>query len=54
MGNITALNLPEWISVIQNTVVSLEYQLRDRTVEDVLTNRGSIDSMWQQLLRDYK
>lgn len=49
-GNITALNIPEWTSLITNTIAEAKYQLRDKTVEESLFNREIIESNWDKLL----
>ena len=49
-GNITALNLPEWASLISNTIAELKYQLRDKSVEEVIHNREIINDNWFKLL----
>ena len=49
-GSPTALNLPEWCSLIKNTVYELKYQLRDKTVEKVICNRETINQNWLILL----
>lgn len=52
MGNMTALNLVEWISLIKNTLITLKYQVRDKDIETVLHNRNIIDDNWTQLMMD--
>lgn len=54
MGNMTALNLPEWISLIKDTIINFKYQLRDRNVEKVLANRDIISDNWYELLGEKK
>ena len=49
-GNITALNLPEWTSLIKNTIYELSYQLRDKSVEKAILNREIINDNWEKLL----
>jgi len=49
-GSITALNLPEWCSLIKHTVNELRYQLRDKSVEKVISNRDTIEANWINLL----
>lgn len=49
-GNPTALNLPEWMSLLRNTIVSLKYQFREKDVEQVLFNRSIINENWEKLL----
>ena len=48
-GNITALNLPGWFSLIKDTLVNLKYQLRDKTVETIAFNREVINDNWKEL-----
>lgn len=48
-GNITALNLPEWTSLIMDTIAETKYQLRDKTVEEALFNRDIINNNWDKL-----
>lgn len=50
MGNMTALNLVEWISLLKNTIINLKYQFRDKTVEQVLLNREIINDNWKKLM----
>lgn len=52
MGNMTALNLPEWISLIKNTINTLSYQLRDKKVEQTISNRETISRNWSLLIED--
>lgn len=49
-GNFTALNLPEWSSLIRNGVINVKYVLRDKSVETVLNNRETINNNWYSLL----
>ncbi len=51
-GNVTALNLPEWISFAKNGMITLKYVLRDKTVEKVIFNRDVIDENWDKLFRN--
>lgn len=48
LGNITALNLTEWASLIKDTIAESKYQLRDKSVETVLFNREIIHDNWKQ------
>ena len=50
-GNITALNLPEWISVIKNILSEMKYQIRDKSVEQAIFNREIISDNWRKLLQ---
>ena len=50
MGNMTALNLSEWASLIHDTIAESKYQLRDKSVETALFNREIISDNWKQLL----
>ncbi len=49
-GNITALNLPEWCSLLKNTIYNLKYELRDKTIETFLSNRKDINQNWSVLM----
>ncbi len=49
-GNITALNLPEWCSLLKNTIYNLKYELRDKTVETIISNRKAINDNWSLLM----
>ena len=49
-GNMTALNLPEWASLIKDTIAEMKYQLRDKSVEEAIFNREIISDNWQMLL----
>ena len=51
-GNITALNLPEWCSLIKNAIAEMKYQLRDKSIEKVLQNREAISKNWMILLEN--
>lgn len=51
MGNVTALNLLEWCSLLKSTIYELKYQLRDKSVEKALYNREIINQNWLTLLR---
>ena len=50
MGNVTALNIPEWCSLLKNTIYELKYQLRDKSVEKALYNREVINQNWLKIL----
>lgn len=52
MGNMSALNLPEWISLIKNTINTLCYQLRNKKVEQTISNRETISRNWSLLIED--
>jgi len=49
-GSITALNLPEWTFLIKHTIFELRYQLRDKSIEKVISNRDTIEANWINLL----
>ena len=49
-GNMTALNLPEWASLIKDTIAEMKYQLRDKSVEEAIFNREIISDNWKMLL----
>ena len=51
MGNITALNISEWISLIQNSIVYLRYQIRDKSIEQVIFNREIISDNWNTIMK---
>ena len=51
MGNITALNISEWISLIQNSIVNLRYQIRDKSIEQVIFNREIISDNWKTIMK---
>ncbi|MBQ6490289.1 MAG: hypothetical protein IJI75_13815 [Solobacterium sp.] len=51
MGNITALNISEWISLIQNSIVNLRYQIRDKSIEQVIFNREIISDNWNTIMK---
>lgn len=52
LGNPTALNLPEWISLLLNTIVSLKYDFRDKSVDKAISNRSVIDNNWRSILNN--
>lgn len=52
MGNMTALNIPEWTSLIQDTVINLKYQMREKDVENLISNREIISDKWKKLLME--
>ena len=54
MGNVTALNLTEWCSLLKNTIYELKYQLRDKSVEKAMYNRGVISQNWMTLFETSK
>lgn len=54
LGNMTALNLPEWVSLIKDTIAEAKYQLRDKHVELALFNREILSDNWDKLLDDEK
>ena len=49
MGSITALNIAEWASMIQDTIINLKYQLRDKSIEKVIAQREIISGNWIKL-----
>lgn len=49
MGNMTALNLPEWISLIRDTVIHTKYQMRDKNLEKIIADREIINENWKKL-----
>ena len=49
MGSITALNIAEWASRIQDTIINLKYQLRDKSIEKVIAQREIISGNWIKL-----
>ena len=49
-GNMTALNLPEWTSLLKDTIADMKYQLRDKSVERAILNREIISDNWKALL----
>lgn len=49
-GNMTALNLPEWTSLLKDTIAEMKYQLRDKSVEIAILNREIISDNWKALL----
>ncbi len=48
-GNMTALNLPEWISLLKDTIITLKYQYREKSVEEIIGNREIINDNRQKL-----
>ena len=48
-GNVTALNLPEWISLIKSLMTNLKYCLRDKDIETIQFNRKAITQNWNNL-----
>ena len=48
-GNITALNISEWLSLLKDTIIVSKYYLRDKTVEKIVYNRAVIDENWLKL-----
>ena len=53
MGNITALNIAEWASLLQDTIIDLKYQLRDKDIEKVIAQREIIKDNWQNLSQQF-
>lgn len=51
-GNPTAINLPEWASLISNTIASVKYELRNKDVERAIEGRNRISQTWAVLLLD--
>ena len=49
-GNITALNLPEWISLLQDSLISIKYEFRDKKIERIIFNRETINDNWIKLI----
>lgn len=54
MGNMTALNLPEWTSLIQDTIINMKYQMREKNVEAIIAGREIISDNWSRLLYESK
>lgn len=52
MGNMTALNLPEWMALLRDGVDVAVYQMRDKSTELVVSNREVINQNWNILLKD--
>lgn len=50
MGNMTALNLPEWMALLRDGVDVAVYQMRDKSAEQVVDNREVINKNWKILL----
>lgn len=50
MGNMTALNLPEWTSLIQDTIINMKYQMREKNVEKIIAGREIISDNWNKLI----
>jgi len=48
-GNPTALNLSEWISLLNNSIATLKYQHRDKDVEMAIAARAAINQNWSAL-----
>ncbi len=48
-GNLTALNLPEWFSLLTDIIATIKYEKRDKTVEQIIANRTVIESNWTKL-----
>ena len=51
-GNITALNIAEWSSLIKDAIINLKYQFRDKSAEQVLASREIINDNWVKLLHN--
>ncbi len=51
-GNMTALNLPEWISLIKSTITVSGYQLANKEIEQAVKQRSEIDEKWKKLLEE--
>ncbi len=52
MGNITAINLAEWTSLIKNTIINIKYVNRDKKIEQILYNRDAINKNWSLLAEE--
>lgn len=52
MGNMTALNISEWTSLIKDTVINMKYQMREKDVENLIYNREIINDNWNKLLME--
>ena len=48
MGNITALNISEWASLLKDTIINLKYQMRDKDIEKVIAQREVINDNWRK------
>jgi len=49
-GNPAALNLPQWVSMLNSSINTARAATRDRSAELAVVNRETIDSVWKELL----
>jgi len=49
-GNPAAINLPQWISMLNSSINTARAAARDRSAELAVANRETIDSVWKELL----
>ena len=50
-GNMTALNLPEWIELTRDALSNAKFELRNKDIENIQMQRKIIDANWEELLR---
>lgn len=48
-GNPLAINLPQWIFLIKESVRMIQAVTRDITPEKIIRNRGKINDIWQEI-----
>jgi hypothetical protein len=48
-GNPTAINLPQWLVLLKESITMLNTVTRDTTVEKIVRNREKIESEWEAL-----
>ncbi|MBD2299530.1 hypothetical protein [Nostoc sp. FACHB-190] len=48
-GNPLAINLPQWIFLVKESVSILQVANRDTTVEKIIRNRDSINACWNEI-----
>lgn len=51
-GNLTALNLCEWMSLLTSSIRLIQYETRDTTVEEIMKYRKTINNHWMQFNED--
>ena len=46
-----AINLPQWIDIVMQSIKMIKAATRNMTYERLAINRKTIDAMWQELLK---
>jgi hypothetical protein len=48
-GNPLAINLPQWLFLLKESVSLLKAATRDKTPEKIIRNRATINNVWEEI-----